>query len=137
MGNVDFIARGVIEHGDRIGRGNTIHQLAGVQPHHQHIAGVGISDIPDSCGAVQGDIEEIMVRFSRVDLHAGKELRRFAIEGHQLPVAGNYINFVTRVINGKPHRFEMIQRFAKLLLSRIDNPQQPFVFAPDPDTYRR
>ena len=26
----------------------------------------------------------------------------------------------------------MIQRFAKLLLSRIDNPQQPFVFAPDP-----
>ncbi len=72
-----------------------------------------------------------MVRFSRVNLHAGKELRRFAIEGNQLPVAGHHINFVTRVINGKPHRFDMIQRFNKLLLARIDNPQQPFVFAPD------
>ena len=71
MGHVDFFALGVIEHSDRVWRSDTIDQLAGVQPHHQHIAGVGIGDISDSGGAVQGDIEEIVLSVSRIDLHAG------------------------------------------------------------------
>ena len=86
MGHIDFIAPGVIEHGDGVWRSDTIDQLAGVQLHHQHIAGIGIGDISDSGDGVQGDIEEVVVRFSRVNLHPGKQFRRFAIEGNQPPL---------------------------------------------------